>query len=79
MITVTVEKTHGAATVRASISAPTIEEAVRIGGEGARLEFPVDGELFFAPRRGFLAAKGEGTDHASATLDEAGLPNLAVR
>ncbi len=81
MITVAVKRIHGAETVRASISAPSIEEAVRIAGEGTRLEFPIDGELFFAQQRGHLAAK-EGTDHASATPDgaetahEAGLPTL---
>src|SRR5215203_2066144 len=68
MITVTVYKTQGAQTVRASISAPTIEEAVRIAGEGARLELPIDGELFFAPQQAPPVAKG-GTDDASTTLD----------
>ena len=71
MITVTVYKTHGAQTVRANISAPSIEEAVRIAGEGARLELPIDGELFFAPQRGYPVAK-DGTDYASRTLDGAG-------
>jgi hypothetical protein len=57
MITVTVYKTQGVQTVRASIGAPTIEEAVRIAGEGARLELPIDGELFFAPQQGHPVAK----------------------
>ena len=70
MITVIVKKTHGAETVRASISAPSIEEAVRIAGEGTHVEFPIDEELFFAPQRGYPVAK-EGTDYASMTLDEA--------
>ena len=81
MITVTVNKTHGAQTVRASISAPSIEEAVRSAGEGARLEFPIDGELFFDPQQGYPVAK-EGTDYASAALGgaeaayEEGLPTF---
>ncbi|HEX5848478.1 MAG TPA: hypothetical protein VFY59_04720 [Rubrobacter sp.] len=75
MITVTVNKTHGGQTVRASISAPSIEEAVRIAGEGARLEFPIDGELFFAPQQGYPVAK-EGTDGASTALDEEVLPTF---
>ena len=81
MITVTVNKTHGAQTARASISAPSSAEAVRIAGEGARLEFPIDAELFFAPQRGYPVAK-EGTDYASTTLDgaepayEAGFPTF---
>jgi hypothetical protein len=70
MITVTVNKTHGVQTVRTSISAPSIEEAVRIAGEGARLEFPIDGELFFAPQEGYPHAK-EDTDDASTSLDGA--------
>jgi hypothetical protein len=82
MITVTVNKTHGAQTVRARISAPSIEEAVRIAGEGASLEFPIDGKLFFAPQEGYPVAK-EGTDYVSAALDgaeaayEAGPPTFA--
>jgi hypothetical protein len=81
MITVTVNKTHGTQTVRASISAPSIEEAVRIAGDGAHLEFPIDGELFFSPQEGDPVAK-EGTDDASTTLDgaeaahEAGAPTF---
>ena len=70
MITVTVNKTHGAQTVRTSISAPTIEEAVRIAGEGANLELPIDGELFFAPQRGYSVAK-DSTDYASSRAIEA--------
>ncbi len=74
MITVTVEKRYGAATVRARVSAPTIGEAVEKLGPGARVEFPIDGETFFA-----LVAE-EGIDFASLSLDEleaayeAGLP-----
>ena len=70
IITVIVKKTHGAKTVRTSISAPSIEEAVRIAGEGTRLEFPIDEELFFAAQRGYPVAK-EGTDYASMALAEA--------
>ena len=68
MITVTGYKTQGAQTVRASISAASIEEAVRIAGEGARLEVPIDGKLFFAPQQSHPVAK-DGTDDASTTLD----------
>jgi hypothetical protein len=81
MITVTVYKTQGAQTVRASISAASIEEAVRIAGEGARLEVPIDGKLFFAPQQSHPVAK-DGTDDASTTLDGreaacgAGLPTF---
>lgn len=49
MITVTVEKTCGAASIRARVSAPTIERAVVMAGDGARLVLPIDGTTFFAP------------------------------
>ena len=45
MIAVTVEKSYGAATVRAA----SIERALRLAGEGARVVFPIEAELFFAP------------------------------
>jgi hypothetical protein len=78
MITVTVEKRYGAATVRARVSAPTIERAVELAssygiGE-ARVVFPIDGETFRAP------VTREGIDFETLSLDElelaleAGLP-----
>ncbi len=76
MITVTVEKRYGAATVRARVSAPTIERAVQLAGPSARVVFPIDGETFFA----LVGNPGEGIDFASLSLDEleaayeAGLP-----
>jgi hypothetical protein len=74
MITVTVEKKHGAATLRAKVSAPTIERAVELAGGGARLVLPIDGTTFFA------AVTAEGVDYAAMTTEqvevahEAGLP-----
>ena len=76
MITVTVEKRYGAngdTKVRARISAITIERAVEMAGEGARLVLPIDGEAFFAP-------VAEGIDYAAMSREdveaahEAGLP-----
>ena len=52
MITVTVEKQYGASgatTLRARVSAPTIERAVELAGENSRVEFPIEGETFFCP------------------------------
>lgn len=52
MITVTIEKRYGAngdSKVRARVSAPTIERAVEMAGEGARLVCPTDEKTFFAP------------------------------
>jgi len=74
MITVTMKKSYGATTLRAKVSAPTIERAVEIAGPGARVEFPVDGETYFAP------VDNEGINYAAMTAEEveeayeAGLP-----
>jgi hypothetical protein len=52
MICVTVEMREGAVTRRVRISAPSIERALKIAGEGmtgrrVRLLFPIDPEAFF--------------------------------
>ncbi len=48
MIVVTVEKSYGAATARMRVRAASIERALRLAGEDARVVFPIDAELFFA-------------------------------
>jgi hypothetical protein len=48
MIAVTVEKNHETATVRWRVRAASIERALRLAGEGARLVFPIDARLYFA-------------------------------
>jgi hypothetical protein len=48
MISIRVEKRRGEATVRFRVTAPSIERALEIAGEGVRVVFPVDGENFFA-------------------------------
>ena len=48
MIAVTVEKNYGTATARALVKAASIEWALRLAGEDARIVFPIDAELFFA-------------------------------
>ncbi|MBA3390267.1 MAG: hypothetical protein H0U02_13035 [Rubrobacter sp.] len=74
MVTVTMKKSYGATTLRAKVSAPTIERAVEIAGPGARVEFPIDTETFFAP------VDNEGINYAAMTAEEveeaneAGLP-----
>ena len=55
--------------MRARISAPTIQRAVELAGEGARLVLPIEGETFFAARRGYPVER-EGIDFESLTLDE---------
>ncbi|MGB3634997.1 MAG: hypothetical protein WA982_13215 [Rubrobacteraceae bacterium] len=58
MVKVKVEKKHGAATVRANITAPSIARAMQIAGPGAKLIFltptdqapaPVDDSVFLEP------------------------------
>jgi hypothetical protein len=47
MIAVTVEKRYGTATARVRVRAVSIERALRLAGEDARVVFPIDAELFF--------------------------------
>jgi len=54
MIRVTVEIREGALTYRVRVTAPSIERALEIAGEGkpgrrVRLVFPIDSEVFFLP------------------------------
>ena len=48
MIAVTVEKRYGTAIARVRVIAVSIERALRLAGEDARVVFPIDPELFFA-------------------------------
>ena len=48
MIAVTVEKSYGTMTARWRVRAASIERALRLAGEGARVVFPIEAELFFA-------------------------------
>ncbi len=47
MIAVTVEKNYGTTTARVLVKAASIERALRLAGEDARIVFPIDTELFF--------------------------------
>jgi hypothetical protein len=54
MIRVTAEIGEGALTQRAQITAPSIEQALKMAGEGkpgrrVRLLFPIDPKAFFVP------------------------------
>jgi hypothetical protein len=54
MIMVTAEIGEGALTQRAQITAPSIEQALKMAGEGkpgrrVRLLFPIDPKAFFVP------------------------------
>ncbi len=48
MIAVTVEKRYGTTTARWRVRTTSIERALRVAGEGARVVFPIEAELFFA-------------------------------
>ena len=48
MIAVTVEKRCGTATPRVRVRASSIERALRLAGEEARVVFPIDARLYFA-------------------------------
>jgi hypothetical protein len=48
MIAVTMEKSYGTATARVRVRAASIERALRLAGEDARVVFPIEGEMFFA-------------------------------
>jgi hypothetical protein len=54
MLCVTIEVREGAATLRVRITAPSIERALKLAGDGVparrvRLLFPIDPEAFFVP------------------------------
>ena len=48
MIEVMVEKNCGAARAKARVRAASIERVLHLAGEGARVVFPIDAQLFFA-------------------------------
>jgi hypothetical protein len=48
MITIHVEKDYGSSTIRSCVTAPSIEQALLVAGEGSRVVFPIDAETFFA-------------------------------
>jgi hypothetical protein len=50
MIAVTLQKSYGTTTARVRVRAASIERALHLTGEGARVVFPIDAELFFAER-----------------------------
>jgi hypothetical protein len=48
MVTIRVEKRYGPATVYYCVTASSVEQALALAGEDARVVFPIDAELFFA-------------------------------
>lgn len=47
MIKVTTERRYGSATVKSRVTASSIERAMELAGEGARVVFPIEPEAFF--------------------------------
>ena len=69
MIEVSVEKGHGAATVRFRVIAESIERAIELAGEDARVVFPIDPERFFVrgdAAEGALRGPGRTPEPAAA-------------
>lgn len=64
MISIRVEKRRGEATVRFRVTAPSIERALEMAGEGTKVLFPIDGEKFFADEAN--ASTREGTNRKVA-------------
>jgi hypothetical protein len=48
IVTIRVEKRYGSTTVHSCVTASSIEQALALAGEGARVVIPIDGELLFA-------------------------------
>ena len=57
MISIRVERRRGNVTVRFRVTAPSIERALEIAGEGTRVVFPIDGEEFFADKANASASE----------------------
>lgn len=47
MIKITVERRYGTVTVRSGVTAPSIERAMELAGEGAVLVLPIEPDAFF--------------------------------
>jgi hypothetical protein len=56
MISIRVQKRHGTVTVHSRVTAPSIERALEVAGEGAKVVFPIEGEEFFAFAKGNVSA-----------------------
>jgi hypothetical protein len=77
MVTLVVLQKNGPLTRRLTVSAASVERAVQIaryGAEEARVVFPIDGELFFAP-----VGKAEGSAKGSAKVNAIGDAREGIR
>jgi len=52
MISIRVQKRHGTVIVHSRVTAPSIERALEVAGEGTKVVFPINGEEFFALAKG---------------------------
>ncbi len=48
MVTIHVEERYGTATVHSCVTAPSVEQALALAAEAARVVFLIDAEMFFA-------------------------------
>ena len=53
-ITLRVEKRYRNTLIRSRVTATSIEGALELAGEGARVVFPIDAEAFFVPAKQVL-------------------------
>ena len=60
MISIRVVRRYGSTTIRSSVTAPSIEEALELAGDGARVVYPMDGEALFTSAK----------EISQATVDE---------
>ena len=77
MVTLVVLQKNGPLTRRLTVSAASVRRAVEIarcGAEEARVVFPMDGELFFAP-----IGEAEGSAKGSAIGDAIGEASEGIR
>ena len=56
MISIRVVKRYGAVNVHSRVTAPSIERALEVAGEDAKVLFPIEGEEFFVFAKGNVSA-----------------------
>ncbi len=71
MISLTVEKRYGAATVRTRVTAPSVEQALRLCGGDARVVSPMEPEHLSAANGDAGPANGPSTLAAHARAEAA--------
>ena len=73
MVTLVILQKKGPLTRRLTVSAASVQRAVEIarcGAEEARVVFPIDGQLFFAPIGDAIGEASEGIRYDAMTQEE---------